>query len=51
MLNTLNEESLKIGLKTHKAKTKFMTSIDTTDNIQIDGIEIEKANINIWDKQ
>ena len=26
------EESLKIGLKVHKWKTKFMTNIDTTDN-------------------
>ena len=33
-LITVNEESLKIGLKIHKGKTKFMTNIDTTDNIQ-----------------
>ena len=39
--NSANEESSKIGLKMHKGKTKFMTSIDTT--IQIDGTEIEKA--------
>ena len=39
--NTAIEESLRIGLKIHKGKkTKFMTSIDTTDNIQIDGTEI-----------
>ena len=42
-LITVNEESLKIGLKIHKGKTKFMTSIDTTDNIQINGREIEKV--------
>ena len=42
-LITVNEESLKIGLKTHKGKTKFMTNIDTTDNIQINGTEIEKV--------
>ena len=29
----VNEESLKIGLKIHKGKLKFMTNIDTTDNI------------------
>ena len=39
----VNEESLKIGLKIHKGKTKFMTNIDTTDNIQINGTEIEKV--------
>ena len=26
----------------HKGKTKFMTNIDTTDNIQINETEIEK---------
>ena len=35
-LITVNEESLTIGLKIHtRKKTKFMTDIDTTDNIQI----------------
>ena len=43
-LNTVNEESLKIGLEIEKGKSKFMTNIDTTDNIQIDGTEIEKVN-------
>ena len=38
-LTTVNEESLKIGLKIHKGKTKFMTNIDTIDNIQINGTE------------
>ena len=42
-LNTVNEDSLKIGLKIHKGKTKFMTNIDTTDNIQVNGTEIEKV--------
>ena len=42
-LITVNEESLKTGLKIHKGKTKFMTTIDTTDNIQINGTEIEKV--------
>ena len=42
-LITVNEESLNIGLKTHKGKTKFMTNIDTTDNIQMNGTEIEKV--------
>ena len=40
-LNTVNEESLKIGLNIHKEKPKFMTNTDTTDYIQIDGTEIE----------
>ena len=43
LLNTVNEESLKTGLKIHKRKTKCMTNIDTTDNVQIDGKEIGKA--------
>ena len=42
-LNIVNEENLKIGLKIHNGKTKLMTHIDTTDNIQINGIEIEKV--------
>ena len=40
-LHSVNEESLKIGLKIHKGKTNFMTNIDTTDNIQINGTETE----------
>ena len=35
--NTVNEERLNIGLKIIKGKTKFMTNIDTTDIIQING--------------
>ena len=42
-LITVNEESLKIGLKIHKRQTKFMTNIDTTDNIQMNGTETEKV--------
>ena len=42
-LNTVNEESVKIGLKIHQGKTKHMTNIDTTDNIQINETEIEKV--------
>ena len=42
-LNTVNEDSLKIGLQIHKGKTDFMTNIDTTDNIQMDGTEVEKV--------
>ena len=42
-LITVNEESLKVGLKIHEGKTKFMTNIDTTDNIQMNGTEIEKV--------
>ena len=40
-LNTENEESLKVGLKIHKGKTKLMTNIDTADNVQTDATEIE----------
>ena len=43
LLNAVIEESLKIGLKIHKGKTRFMTNIDTTDNIKINGTEIEKV--------
>ena len=42
-LNNVYEESFKVGLKIHKGKTKFMTNIDTADNIQTDGTEIEKV--------
>ena len=42
-LITVNKECLKFGLKIHKGKTKFMINIDTTDNIQINGTEIEKV--------
>ena len=45
-LNAVNEESLKTGLKICKRKqqtTKFMTNIDTTDNIKINGTETERV--------
>ena len=42
-LITVKEESLTIALKIHKGQTKFMTNIDTIDNIQINGTEIEKV--------
>ena len=42
-LITVNEESLKIGLKILTGKTKFMINIDTTVNIQINGTEIENV--------
>ena len=32
----------KIGLEIHQGKTKCTTNTDTTDNLQIDGTEIEK---------
>ena len=38
----MTEESLKTGLKIHKGKAEFMTNIDTTDNTQINGTEMEK---------
>ena len=41
-MNTVNEDSLKIGLKIHKGKTKFMTHNDTINNRQINWTEIEK---------
>ena len=42
-LNTVNEVSLKIGHKINEGKDKFMTNIDKTHNIQIDGTKIEKV--------
>ena len=42
LLNTVTEESLKTGLKTHEGKTKFMTNIDKTYNIQTNRTETEK---------
>ena len=42
-LNTINQESKKIGLKIHRGKTKFMTNFETNQKIEIDGIEIEKV--------
>ena len=42
-LNTVNEESLKTGLMTHKGKSIILTNIDKTDNLPTDGTEIEKV--------
>ena len=42
-LNMVNEESLKIGLKTHERKPKLTTNTNMTDNIQIDAAEIEEV--------
>ena len=43
-LNSVNKESLKVGLKIHRGKTKFMTNMKTTNTIQIEGTEIEKVD-------
>ena len=40
-VNTVNKDSLKIGLNMHGRKIKIMTTISTTDITQIDGTEIE----------
>ena len=41
--NNVNEESFKICLTLHEGKTKIMININTTDNMHIDGTEIEKV--------
>ena len=48
LLNMLNNESKKIGLKIHRGKTKFITNFRTTDQIKIEGIEIEKVDKNTY---
>ena len=35
-LNNLNSESLKVGLKIHKGKTKYMTNHADSEDILID---------------
>ena len=35
-LNNLNSESLKVGLKIHKGKTKYMTNHEDSEDILID---------------
>ena len=45
-LNAVNDESLEICLKIHKEKTNSMKNIDTIDNMQINGTEIEKVTNN-----
>ena len=41
-LNNLNSESLKVGLKIHKGKTKYMTNQVDSEDILIDQPKIEK---------
>ena len=42
-LNTLNSESLKVGLKTHKRKTKYTTNyIANSEDILIDPEELKQ---------
>ena len=42
-LNNLNSESLKVGLKIHKGKTKYMTNHADSEDILIDQQKIEKV--------
>ena len=42
-LNSLNSESLKVGLKIHKGKTKYMTNHADSEEILIDQQKIEKV--------
>ena len=42
-LNSLNSESLKVGLKMHKGKTKYMTKHTDNEEILIDQQKIEKV--------
>ena len=42
-LNNLNPESLKVGLKMHKGKTKYMTNYADSEDILIDQQKIEKV--------
>ena len=42
-LNSLNSESLKVGLKIHKGKTKYMTNHADSEDILIDQQKIEKV--------
>ena len=41
-LNSLNSESLKVGLKVHKGKTKYMTNHADSEDILIDQQKLEK---------
>ena len=50
-LNNLNSESLKVGLKIHKGKTKYMTNHVDSEDILIDSKKLKKwQNSNTWDK-
>ena len=42
-LNSLNSESLKVGLKIHKGKTKYMTNHGDSEDLLIDQQKIEKV--------
>ena len=42
-LNNLNSESLKVGLKIHKGKTKYMTNHADSEDILIDQQKIKKV--------
>ena len=42
-LNSLNSESLEVGLKIHKGKTKYMTNHADSEDILIDQQKIEKV--------
>ena len=42
-LNSLNSESLKVGLKRHKGKTKYMTNHADSEDILIDQQKFEKV--------
>ena len=42
-LNSLHWESLKVGLKIHKGKTKYMTNHADSEDILIDQQKIEKV--------
>ena len=43
-LNSLNSESLKVGLKTHKGKIKYMTNHADSEDILIDQQKIGKSD-------
>ena len=42
-VNSPNSENLKVGLKIHKGKTKYMTNHSDSENILIDQDTIEKV--------
>ena len=43
-LNSLNSESLKVGLKTHKGKTKYMTNHSDSEEILTDQQKNRKSD-------
>ena len=42
-MNNLNSESMKVGLKIHKGKTKYMTNCADSEDILIGQQKIEKV--------